>query len=121
MKSFGPYSPIRQVDNLLFIAGQVGVNPATGHALPDIESQTRQAIRNLQSVLHETPLSNVIKVTVYLRNMDDYRRFNDIYQSYFEAPRPARTCVGIASLPSIGDSTLLIELDAIAVKDNGDS
>lgn len=115
MKTYGPYQPVRIINNLKYTSGQIGIDPEDGNAPVGIEDQTRLALKNLQHVLNETPLSNVIKTTVFLRDMNDFEKMNSIYMEYFAVmPRPARSCVGVSDLPHIGDVPLLIEIEAIA-------
>jgi 2-iminobutanoate/2-iminopropanoate deaminase len=99
--------------NLVYPAGQIPVDPRTGQIAGDeIQAQTRQCLENLKAVLTcaGTSLANLMKVNVYLRNMDDFDRFNEIYVSYFPADPPARTTVQIARLWS----TILIEIEGVA-------
>lgn len=115
---FGPYSPVRQAGNYYYISGQVGVD-TNKHAGNEIKIQTAQALRNLSAVLNSVHLvpEDIVKTTVFLKNMDDFAAFNEVYLTYFSEPRPARSCVAVASLPHIGDSELLVEIEAIAYKD----
>jgi 2-iminobutanoate/2-iminopropanoate deaminase len=97
----------------VYPAGQVPVDPRTGQIVGDeIQAQTRQCLENLKAVLHcaGTSLENLLKVNVYLRNMDDFQRFNEVYVSYFPSQPPARTTVGVARLWS----TVLIEIEGVA-------
>lgn len=112
----GPYSPAVKVGNFLFVAGQIGMNPETLQLPgPDIESQTRQALENLKSVLMKADYdsSHVIQCTVYLRNMNDFQHMNLIYGGYFaDGKYPARTTVEVSNLPR----QAIIEIAAIAYK-----
>ncbi len=112
----GPYSPAVKVGNFLFVAGQIGMNPETLQLPgPDIESQTRQALENVKSILMKADYdsSHVIQCTVYLRNMNDFQRMNLIYGGYFADGRyPARTTVEVSNLPR----QAVIEVAAIAYK-----
>ncbi len=99
--------------NLVYPAGQVPVDPRTGQIVGDeIQAQTRQCLENLKAVLAcaGTSLANLMKVNVYLRNMDDFDRFNQVYVSYFPSEPPARTTVQVARLWS----TILIEIEGVA-------
>ncbi|MCA9332884.1 RidA family protein [Candidatus Saccharibacteria bacterium] len=117
MKTYGPYEAKRESGNLVFISGQVGVDPNSGSVASDIETQTRQTLENLQTALDGIPLKNVVKTTVYLKDMKDFIVVNSIYVEYFDqGPRPARACVAVADLPDIGNHPLLIEIEAIAFK-----
>ncbi len=118
MSTYGPYSPVCQADNLYFVSGQIGVEPVSKLASKSIEEQTRQAIKNLQAVLAtvELGLSSVVKTTIFLKDIKDYKIVNDLYMNSFPEPRPARSCVEVSALPKIGDHVLLIEIEAIATK-----
>jgi len=114
---FGPYRPSRVVGDLVFISGQVGVNPSDKSAARDVASQTKQVMENMKRVLSAEglTLAEVVKTTIFLKNMADFTAFNKIYGSYFAAPYPARSCVEVAGLPRVaGDTELLVEIEAIA-------
>ncbi len=115
---FGPYSPVCQAGDLYFISGQVGVNSVNKQAPQGIEQQTELLLINLEQALLEAGLTkkNIVKTTVFLRDMADFAIVNQLYMTYFAEPRPARSCVAVAELPRIGDQPLLIELEAIAWK-----
>ena len=109
-----PFSPAaRGEGDLLFVSGQVGLDPATG-ALADggVASQTDQALRNLAAVLEVAgkDLGDVVRVGVYLTDMADFAAMNEVYTRHFTAPYPARTAIGVAALP-LGAA---VEVDAIA-------
>lgn len=118
MITYGPYSPIRQAGNNYFVAGQVGINPTTKKASQHIAGQTRQTLENLQALLRAYGLrmDDVVKVTIYLKNMDNFAAMNEVYLAYFQEPRPARACVEVAGLPKLAKYPLLIEIEAIAYK-----
>lgn len=120
MMTYGPYSPIRQVGNLFFISGQVGIEPASKVAQADISHQTEQALKNLRDVLASEGLTmkHVVKNVVFLTDMADFAAVNQIYEDYFAAPRPARSVVGVRELPRVaGHTELLIEIEAVAYKE----
>jgi 2-iminobutanoate/2-iminopropanoate deaminase len=120
MVAYGPYTPVRQAGNLLFISGQVGIDPKTKTAPKDVEGQTKQALLNLESVLHDmnASLRDIVKTTVFLVTMDDFTAMNVAYERGLPAPRPARSTVGIRELPRVaGTIPLLIEIEAIAYKE----
>lgn len=109
----GPYSQAVKTDDLLFISGCLGINPRTNQLLNDIESQTKMALDNLLNILKADNLNmdNILKTTVYLKDMNDFSIFNKIYETYFKNDYyPARTCIEISALPKGG----LIEIEAIA-------
>lgn len=111
----GPYSHSVLLGNgMQFTSGQIGADPATGKLLEGVEAQTVQAFANLEAILHEAGMnfSNVVKTTVFLKNMSDFASVNKIYAGYFPENPPARSCVAAAELP-LG---ALFEIEAIAVK-----
>lgn len=112
----GPYSPAIITDGLIFVSGQIPVNAADGGALPEgIEAQARQSLENLKAVLEEggADLSDVVKTTIFLTDMNDFDTVNRVYSEYFEHPypAPARSCVAVAALPK----GALVEIEAVAV------
>lgn len=118
-QTFGPYSPIRQADNVYFIAGQVGVDPDTNLAGRTVEEQTAQALMNLASVLakEQMGLEHVVKTTIYLTDMHDFAAMNSVYEGHFPAPRPARATVGVQDLPHVGgEASIKVEIEAVAYK-----
>ena len=107
----GAYSPILRVGDFLFVSGQVAVNPATDEIVgTTIQEQTARTIENIKILLNGAgaQLDDVVKATVHLADMDDFDGFNDVYTTYFNDPKPARTTVG----SQLGG--LLIEIDVIA-------
>jgi 2-iminobutanoate/2-iminopropanoate deaminase len=114
-EAIGPYSQAVKSGNLIFISGQVPVNPATGKIAEDIKAQTRQALDNLKAVLAAggATLAQVMKTTVFLKNLDDFAVMNDIYKEYFPKDPPARSTIEVSRIPR-GSS---IEIEAIAIID----
>jgi 2-iminobutanoate/2-iminopropanoate deaminase len=113
--AIGPYSQAIGFGNLLFISGQIPVNPETGETIKgDIEDQTVQIMTNLKAILEsaEMGLQDVVKTTIFLRKLEDYDRVNNVYKSYFKSNPPARSTVGVSRLPKDVD----IEIDAIACR-----
>jgi len=113
-KALGPYSAGIRLGSLVFTAGQLGIIPATGDLAPGgIEAETRQALDNIQAILLAagTSMSQVVKTTVFLRDMSDFTRMNTIYADYFSPPFPARSTIQVAALPKGG----AVEIEAIAV------
>ncbi len=113
--AIGPYSQAIGFGNLLFISGQIPVNPETGETIKgDIEDQTVQIMTNLKAILEsaEMGLQDVVKTTIFLRKLEDFDRVNNVYKSYFESNPPARSTVGVSRLPKDVD----IEIDAIACR-----
>lgn len=120
MTTYGPYTPVRSAGNFLFVSGQIGVDPSTKIAAHDITEQTNQLLRNMAQVLdaNDAKLRDVMKTTVFLTNMDDFAAMNAVYEQYFEAPRPARSTISVRELPRVGgDTTLLVEIEAVAYKE----
>jgi len=113
-KAMGAYSPAIKAGNLLFISGQIPVDPATGNLVQgDIAAQAEQVMRNLTALLRAAGASftNVVRTTVYLADMDDFTGMNEVYGRYIVDPPPARATVQVARLPR----DVKIEIDAIAV------
>lgn len=110
----GPYSHAIQGGNTLYTSGQLGIDPATGAIPQGVEAQAEQAMKNLGAVLNEAGMDfcDVVKTTVFLKNMSDFAAINAIYAKYFTADAPARSCVAVATLPKDG----LYEIEAIAIK-----
>jgi 2-iminobutanoate/2-iminopropanoate deaminase len=111
----GPYSQaVAAEGNFLFTAGQVAIDPQTGQFVQgDIKSQTRQVLENLKAVLNGAgaSLGDVVKTTVFLKNMDDFGAMNEIYAEYFKDSAPARSTVEVARLPR--DAKVEIEVVAV--------
>jgi 2-iminobutanoate/2-iminopropanoate deaminase len=113
-KAIGPYSQAIQVDNFVYTAGQVGLDPATMELVPGgIEEQTRQVLANLSNVLETAGagVGNVVKTTVFLKEMNDFAKMNAIYAEVFGANPPARTTVAVAGLPK----NALVEIECVAL------
>lgn len=109
----GPYSPAVKAENMLFISGQLPIDPKTGSIVRgDIQLQTKQALENLTALLelYSVNLKNIVKTTVFLKDMNDFTKFNQIYAKYFKEEFPARSCVEVACLPKDAE----IEIEAIA-------
>ena len=113
--AIGPYSQAVQAGNMLFVSGQLPVDPATGvFAGEDITAQTRQSLTNVKNILEEAGFSmaDVVKTTVLLANMSDFAAMNAVYAEFFSAPFPARAAFAVKDLPKAA----LVEIEAIAVK-----
>jgi len=112
-KAIGPYSIAVQTGQMVYTAGQIGLDPATGEIVPGgIEAETRQVLTNLKNVLEASgsSLGDVVKTTVFLRDMADFAKMNAIYGEFFNQQPPARTTVAVAGLPKGG----AVEIDAVA-------
>ena len=113
--AIGPYSQGIVSGNLVFLSGQIPINPTTGSVVSgDIVAQTEQVLKNLQAVLSADGLSfdNVVKTTVYLSDMNEFTAMNEVYGKYFKINPPARATVQVARLPK----DVKVEIDLIAVK-----
>jgi len=114
--AIGPYSQAIQVGNLIFTSGQIPIDPATGSFVEGgIKEQTRQSLSNVQAILREAGLSmsNVIKTTVFMADMNDFAAMNEVYAQFFAEPFPARSAVAVKTLPK----GALVEIEVIAEKD----
>lgn len=112
-RAIGPYSQGVTFGGLLFVSGQIPVDPQSGEIIQGgVEAQTRQVMNNLQAVLMAAGLdfSHVLKTTVFLRNMNDYSMMNDVYGLYFDYSPPARACVEVSRLPK----DVLVEIECVA-------
>lgn len=113
-KAIGPYSQAIKVGNMVFTSGQLPLNPETGELIQDsIKSEAKQALENLKAVLEETgaSLNDVVKVTVFIKDMNQFGEINEVYGQYFTDHKPARSCVEVARLPKDAN----IEIEAVAV------
>lgn len=113
--AIGPYSQGIQTDALVFVSGQLPIDPATGEfAGPDIAAQTARSLENIKAILTEAglTLSDVVKTTVYLNNIADFAAMNEVYAQYFTGTCPARSAFEVAALPKAA----LIEIEAIAAR-----
>ena len=108
----GPYSIAISFNNLIFTSGQIPINPVNKTIPESIEEQAKQAMENLKTVLEAggSNIDKVIKTTIYLKDMGDFGTVNEIYESFFKPPFPARTCIQVSKLPK----DALIEIEAIA-------
>ena len=111
----GPYSQGIRADGMIFTAGQLGMDPATGKMVEGgVQAQARQALTNLKGVIEaaESSLERVVKVTVFLHDINDFGAVNEIYAQFFIQDPPARSAVQVAALPLGG----LVEIEAIALR-----
>lgn len=108
----GPYSPGVKFGNLLFVSGQIGMNPKTDKLAEGIAAQVHQVFKNIESIfeVEGLTLDDVLKTNVYLQNMDDYKVMNEIYARHFSEPFPARATVAVAKLPA----GALVEIEVLA-------
>lgn len=114
-KAIGPYSQAIEVNGMIFTSGVIPINPETNELVTgDIKVQAEQAIGNLAALLKEagSDTEQVIKTTVFIKDMNDFAAVNEVYAKYFTKDFPARSCVEVARLPK----DVLIEIEAIALK-----
>ena len=113
--AIGPYSQAISAGNTIYLSGQLGINPQTGKlAEGGITAETKQALENVKAVLTAagSNLSNVVKTDVYLADMNEFSKMNEVYATYFSEPYPARVTVGVKQLPKDGR----VEIAVIALK-----
>ncbi len=111
--AIGPYSQAIKIDKMVFLSGQIAIDPKTQQFIDgDIETQTKMVLDNLKSVIEASgsSLESVVKTTIYLTDINDFSKVNEIYASYFSSGKPARSSVCVAALPK----NAKIEIDAIA-------
>ena len=111
--AIGPYSQAIQVGNLVFASGQIPIDPATGSFVAGgVKEQARQSLTNVKAILEEVGLtmSNVVKTTVFMADMNDFADMNSVYAEFFSEPYPARSAVAVKTLPK----GALVEIEVIA-------
>lgn len=110
--AIGPYSQAIAVNGMLYTSGQLPVDPATGTMPDSIEEQTEQALKNVMAILEAAGLGakNIVKTTVFIKNMQDFSKINAVYEKFFTEGYPARSCVEVARLPKDAQ----IEIEAVA-------
>lgn len=112
-EAIGPYSQAIKSHGMLFVSGQIPMDPKTGEVIEGgIEAQTRQSLENIKAILKEADIGfeNVVKTTVYLKHIEDFVIMNTVYAQYFKGKCPARACVEVGNLPK----DALVEIDLIA-------
>ena len=112
--AIGPYSQAIEVNGMIYTSGAIPVNPETQMIPEGVEAQADQAICNMKAILEAagTTIENVIKTTVFIKDMNDFTKINEVYAKHFTGTFPARSCVEVARLPK----DVLLEIEAIAVK-----
>ena len=110
--AIGPYSQAQIVNGLVYTSGQIGIDPAVGALVEGLDAQVNQVFKNLSQLLKaaDSDMSKVIKTTVFIKDMNDFGKVNEIYAKYFTEPFPARSCVEVARLPK----DALVECEVIA-------
>ncbi|WP_457622697.1 RidA family protein [Persephonella sp.] len=112
-KAIGPYSQAVKYESLIFISGQIAIDPETQEFIGgDIVAQTERVMENIKGILEEAGLSfeHIIKTTIYLKDMNDFQKMNEVYGRYFKKHKPARATVEVSNLPK----GALVEIEAIA-------
>ncbi len=112
--AIGPYSQAIELNGVVYTSGVIPVNPATGEIPEGVEAQANQAFSNMKALLEAsgTNMEQVVKTTVFIKEMNDFATINEIYAKYFTGVFPARSCVEVARLPK----DVLLEIEAIATK-----
>jgi 2-iminobutanoate/2-iminopropanoate deaminase len=112
--AIGPYSQALVNENMIFVSGQIPVNPETGEIADTIEEQTAQSLSNIKNILAENgmTMANVIKTSVFLADLSEFAAMNEVYAKNFTEPFPARSCVQVAAIPK----GCKVEIECIAVK-----
>ncbi len=113
--AIGPYSQAIEANGFVYASGQLPIDPTTG-AFPEggVKEQTRQSLLNAQAILREAglELTNVVKTTVFLADMNDFGAMNEVYAEFFQAPFPARSAIAVKTLPK----NALVEIECVAAK-----
>jgi len=109
----GPYSQAIIANGFVFCSGQIGLDPKTNTLVEGLENQTHQVLKNLEAVLKEagSSLDDIVKTTIFITNIADFGKINEIYGSYFTSHKPARATIGVADLPK----DALVEIEAVAL------
>ncbi len=112
-KAIGPYSQAIVANGMIYISGQLPVNPVTGEVSQDVKEQTKQSMENIKAILETagSDFSKVVRCGIFIKNMNDFAQINEVYGAYFSEPFPARATVEVARLPK----DVLVEIDAIAL------
>ena len=112
--AIGPYSQAIEVNGMVYTSGVIPVNPATGEIPSGVEAQAEQAFSNMAALVEAagTDMASVVKTTLFIKEMNDFAKINEIYAKYFTGTFPARSCVEVARLPK----DVLLEVEAIATK-----
>ena len=113
-KAIGPYSQAIENNGMLFVSGQIPVDPATGKIAETIEAQTEQVLKNIGAILEEAgyTYADVVKTTCLLSDMDNFKPMNEVYARYFNENPPARATFAVKALPM----GVMVEIESIAIK-----
>ena len=114
--AIGPYSQATRIADFVFTSGQLGIDPATGKLADGVQAQAAQSMRNIGAILAAAGLdyAAIVKTTIFVKDLADFKTVNDVYASFFEGDYPARSCVQVAALPKGG----LVEIECIAMGGN---
>lgn len=112
--AIGPYSQAIEINGMVYTSGVIPVVPETGELPDGVEAQAEQAFKNLTNLVADSgsKVENIVKTTVFIKEMNDFGKINEVYKKYFKEPFPARSCVEVARLPK----DVLLEVEAIAFK-----
>ena len=112
--AIGPYSQAIDTGSMIFVSGQLPIDPKTGEMPSEVSAQTRQSMENLKAILETagSSLEHAVKATIFLQNLEHFAAVNEVYASYFSNAYPARSCVQVARLPK----DALVEIEIIALK-----
>lgn len=112
--AIGPYSQAIEVNGMVYTSGIIPVDPATGEIPQGAAAQADRVFKSMSALLESagTSMKNVVKTTVFIKNMDDFGAINEVYAKYFPEPFPARSCIEVARIPK----DVLLEAEAIAIK-----
>ncbi len=112
--AIGPYSQAVEVNGMVYTSGMIPINPETGEIVEGIEKQAERVLLNIKGLLEASgsSMDKIVKTTVFIKNMDDFAKINEVYAKFFENDFPARSCVEVARLPK----DVLMEMEAIALK-----
>ena len=112
--AIGPYSQAIEVKGMVYTSGIIPVDPATGEIPTGAAAQADRVFKSMSALLEAagTSMSNVVKTTVFIKNMNDFAAINEVYAKYFPEPFPARSCIEVARIPK----DVLLEAEAIAIK-----
>lgn len=112
--AIGPYSQAIEVNGFVYASGQIPIIPETGELAVGIEAQAKQALTNVKGIMEAAGLGmdNIVKTTVFIKDMNDFAKVNEVYATFFKSDFPARSCVEVARLPK----DVLIEVEVIAAR-----
>lgn len=113
--AIGPYSQAIEVNGMIYTSGMIPINPETGELVTgSVEEQAKQALSNLKALVEASgsSMDKVVKTVVFIKDMNDFAKINSVYETFFTAPYPARSCVEVARLPK----DVAIEVEAITIK-----